>query len=302
MTGNQAEHDLASVPRAVCVGLCTLDVIELVDRVPGPNEKITALESAVAAGGPATNAAVVLAHLGADTRLVTALADDPLSDVIRADLATCRVQVVARPAPAFAPSVAAILVTRGTGERAVASPSTAASTMQDVDTDTPDLAGVGVVLVDGYHPGLAIATARAARKSGIPVMMDAGSLKAHTADVAREVDLVVASGDFRDPNGSDSPDDVFEFLGALGVRCVAMTRGAEPVLFRTADGDGAVPVPVVDNIVDTLGAGDFFHGALAYRLAVLGLDAARLPDDLAWACAVAARSLQSFGTRAWLAR
>jgi sugar/nucleoside kinase (ribokinase family) len=53
--------------------------------------------------------------------------------------------------------------------------------------------------------------------------------------------------------------------------------------------------------VDTLGAGDFFHGALAFRIASMGLDDARFADDLAYAARVAGESLASFGTRAWLA-
>ena len=35
------------------VGLATLDVVQLVDRLPGPNEKTVAQRTWLAAGGPA---------------------------------------------------------------------------------------------------------------------------------------------------------------------------------------------------------------------------------------------------------
>lgn len=54
-----------SRPDGLFVGLCTLDVIQLVDHVPAPDEKLTAREQTVAAGGPAANAAVTFAYLGA---------------------------------------------------------------------------------------------------------------------------------------------------------------------------------------------------------------------------------------------
>jgi hypothetical protein len=38
-------------------GLTTFDLIQLVDRVPGANEKIIAVRQVVTAGGPAANAA-----------------------------------------------------------------------------------------------------------------------------------------------------------------------------------------------------------------------------------------------------
>jgi sugar/nucleoside kinase (ribokinase family) len=54
-------------------------------------------------------------------------------------------------------------------------------------------------------------------------------------------------------------------------------------------------------VVDTLGAGDVLHGALAYQLcAHESLDAAVFADALRRAVAVASRSCASFGTRAWM--
>lgn len=286
-------------PRALFAGLATLDVIQAVDRLPTANEKVVALAHTVAAGGPATNAAVAFAHLGGAPTLCTRLPDHPLAVVIRDDLASTGVALHDAGGVDGPPVTASILVTRGTGERAVVSASASAIATRDVPAVPPPLDGARAVLLDGYHPDMAIPLARAARASAVPVIMDAGSLKAHTADVARECDLVIASADLTTPDGSRAPHDVLDWLGSLGVACAAIPRGGDPIRWRTGAAAGEVAVPRVD-VADSLGAGDFFHGALAFRIASQGRDDARLAQDLAWAADAVAPSLRSFGTRAWL--
>ena len=286
-------------PRALFAGLTTLDVIQQVERLPGPNQKMVALDFAVAAGGPATNAAVAFAHLGGSSALHTRLPDHPLTALIEADLAACGVELADAGGASGAPVTASILVTRATGERAVVSPSASAVRADRDAVPAPTLDGVSAVLIDGYHPDIAIPLAQAARAAHVPVLMDAGSRKPHTADVARECDMVIASADLSEPSGSAEPQDVIGWLASLGVDRVVITRGEQPVLWRVPGAGGEVPVEQLD-AVDTLGAGDFFHGALAWRVATLGMADARLAEDIAWASRAVAPSLTAFGTRAWL--
>ncbi|WP_084105389.1 PfkB family carbohydrate kinase [Demequina sp. NBRC 110056] len=287
-------------PRALFAGLCTLDVIQSVERLPSPNEKVAALDFLTAAGGPATNAAVAFAHIGGSAALATRLPEHPLADPIRADLAACGVELHDLGGVDGPPVTASILVTRATGDRAVVSPSASAlSPNGGAPVVPPPLGDARAVLVDGYHPDLAVALAREARAASVPVLMDAGSLKPHTGVVAGEVDIVVASDDLTTPDGAGEPEAVFAWLAELGATTAVITRGARPLLWRTPAASGEVSVAPV-RVVDTLGAGDFLHGALTFRVASLGRDDARLAEDLAWASAVVAPSLGSFGTRAWL--
>ncbi|TAG00060.1 MAG: sugar kinase, partial [Oscillatoriales cyanobacterium] len=46
------------------LGLATLDLIYLASKPPGENQKVVAVDSTIAAGGPATNAAVAFSGLG----------------------------------------------------------------------------------------------------------------------------------------------------------------------------------------------------------------------------------------------
>jgi sugar/nucleoside kinase (ribokinase family) len=280
------------------VGLATLDVIQLVERPPVSNQKMVALDSLVAAGGPAANAAVAAAHLGAAVTLVTALPESPIAGIIRADLESCSVTVRAVPTDADA-VVASILVSRGSGDRAVVSP-TASASVASARTLEPDdvealLDGVGSVQLDGYHPALALPIAAAARERGIPVVTDLGSFKAHSPDILRASTVAVVSRDFVPPGVTRQADAVLAYLRDHDVEGVAVTLGADGI----AVPGGTVAVGRVA-AVDTCGAGDFFHGALTWRIAAHGWDGARFDADLAFAAEVAGRSIRSFGTRAWL--
>ncbi|MEN9542732.1 MAG: hypothetical protein RL239_385, partial [Actinomycetota bacterium] len=62
--------------KVLCVGIATVDTIVLVDKYPSPNERVVALDSIRAVGGPATTAAVTLARLGVETALSCVIGDD----------------------------------------------------------------------------------------------------------------------------------------------------------------------------------------------------------------------------------
>lgn len=288
--------------KCLFVGLATLDIIQLVERLPDSNEKVVALDSLTAAGGPAANAAVAAAHLGCEVVLVTALANHPVTDIIRADLDACGVTVLAVPIET-SPVVASILVTAGTGDRAIVSPTSSASgatspSLSDAEIDEA-LRGVAAVHLDGYHPSLAVPIASEARKRGIPVLLDAGSHKPHTDAVLAHVDVAVVSGDFAPPGIQPDPVSVLAYLVERGPTFAAVTRGARGIVFRAPETRGSVPVEKVA-VADTLGAGDFLHGALAVAMAQAGASEQEFPHQLAWASRVAGASLGSFGTRRWL--
>ena len=286
--------------RIVCAGLATWDVVHAVDRLPGPNEKVTASARAMAAGGPATNAAVVAAALGAEAVLVTAVGDTPVGRLIVADLTECGVDILdCTGDPGVWPALSAVTVSAD-GERSVVS----ANAVVPVDAGRlpVDLGqGSDVTLVDAHYPDLALAVLTA---SGTSVrVLDGGSVRAGTADLLAEVDVAVVSSDFH-LDGAIRPADVLSALATRGVTRAMVTRGGEPVIFTWDGVTGAVPVPAV-SVIDTLGAGDAFHGALAVSLArrgvrrehLAGLDIRTVISE---AADVAALSVRSFGTRAWL--
>ena len=285
-------------------GLATLDVVQTVDAVPTANEKVVASDLLVAVGGPAANAAVTCAVLGVASRLLSRIGEGPLAAAMRADLAAHGVQVLDVAAPGSLPPVSTVLVTRGSGERAVVSVNATLATRGDV----PDLADdVVVVLVDGHHLDLALAVAEQARRRGVPVLLDGGSWKPGLEALLALVDVAILSADFAIPGGGDALTDV----RAMGPRIVAQSHGGAPIevlwgpgAARGRTGPIQVPVPPVE-VVDTLGAGDALHGALAaWAAAQEGGVPTDDPDPwlhgLAWAAGVASASCGAPGARGWV--
>ena len=166
--------------------------------------------------------------------------------------------------------------------------------------------GADVVLVDGHNPALARTGLDLAEATDAIRLMDAGSWKDAAADLLPRCDVVAASARFYPPGVLPRPEDVAAWLLGLGVPGVVVTRGGEDALWWQADGmapqcRGAVRPPEVA-VVDTLGAGDVFHGALAHALAHALARHQGLPGAVATACDVAAASATTLGTRAWLER
>ena len=62
--------------QVLCVGVATVDNIVLVDKYPAANQRVVALDSTRAVGGPATTAAVTLARLAIEVSLSCVIGDD----------------------------------------------------------------------------------------------------------------------------------------------------------------------------------------------------------------------------------
>lgn len=274
--------------RVLLAGLCTVDVVQRVSQFPAPGEKVQSLRVDVAAGGPATNAAVTVAALGAEATLVTVVGAHPLAALAHADLIACGVDVVdLAPDRTDSPPVSAVVVRDSDGERTVVSRNAAA-----VSVAVPDpgelVRGAGAVLVDGHHPELALAVARAARSLGVPVVLDAGSWKPVLDELLPLVEVAACSAHFAAPGPQ---------LRERGVPVVIRTAGPDPVRWSTAEDSGRVPANDVE-ARDTLGAGDVWHGALAHAVAAGGSSVA---GWIRHANAVAAERVRHVGPRSWTA-
>ena len=136
---------------ALFAGLTTLDVLHRLDHVPDPSLKVTSTDFTMAAGGPATNAAVTYAALCAASRalsapvdeagaasgaplpsmdeptLLTALGEGLVASFLAADLAAVSVRVVDATAPAASPAPDAGERPTGSAERGSAPASSPAS-------------------------------------------------------------------------------------------------------------------------------------------------------------------------------
>jgi sugar/nucleoside kinase (ribokinase family) len=244
------------------VGLVTWDLIYLATSVPTSNQKIVASNYTVGSGGPATNAAICFNYLGNRTKLVGFVGKHPIAQLIRAELEGRGIELLdlANDSPQ-PPPISSIIVTQGTG--------------------------------DGHQMELAQYLAPLAKKQQIPVVIDGGTWKMGWEKVLPHVDYAICSANFFPP-GCNTQKEVFAYLINAGVSQIAITNGEQPIQYRTVSDCGVVSVPQIQP-VDTLGAGDIFHGAFCHYILQNGF-----PEALEAAAQVAAKSCQFFGTKSWM--
>jgi len=312
------------------VGLITLDFLYLAPEFPRSNQKIVAADFTVAAGGPATNAAVTFAHLGNPAKVCGVLGCDPLAAIIRAELSQQQVEIIdLLPDSTIVPPISSVIITQGTGDRAVISLN-ASKNQAGIENLSPEnlagmLVGMGLVLIDGHQLEVGLAIAKTAQSLGIPTVLDGGSWKQGLEKLLPSIDYAICSSNFHPPNCANQ-SDVIAYLTNQKIKHVAITKGAESIIYlinteinnklvkkdknqnnpsehELVNGDqypvnyqtGKIKIPQT-LVVDTLGAGDIYHGAFCYYL-LNGLD---FISALAAAVKIARKSCCHFGTRSWM--
>lgn len=278
----------------VFVGLSTIDIVYFVDEFPAPNSKIAARSQEVYVGGPATNAAIAFAHLGGTAALATAVGRHGLAEAVRRELQRYFVQSIDL-APSFdgVPAISSVTVD-AMGRRNVVSANAIRMAEISVAVDAKVLDPARVLLVDGHSMQACRAWAAAAHARKTPVVFDGGSWKDGTADLLKHVDTAICSADFAPPGCADE-DDTIRYLKNAGVKSIAITHGADPIRFEAGQSSGTLSVPQVET-VDTMGAGDIFHGSFCYFVST----GRGFVEALAEAAKIASESCCYAGTREWM--
>lgn len=276
------------------VGMTTWDSIYLAASMPQSNQKVVALDYTFGCGGPATNAAICFQHLGNRAKLMSAIGTHPIARLIESELAGYGIEILDldsdRSQP---PPISSIIVTQRTGERAVISLNATKNQITSQSLSEAILDGVDLMLADGHQMEIARYLAPLAKQRQIPVAIDGGSWKPGWEKVLPYVDYAICSANFFPPN-CQTPAAVIQYLNQAGVPHIAITNGEKPIRYYMGNTEGAIAPPQI-KAVDTLGAGDIFHGAFCHYILQTSFT-----EALEAAAGIAANSCQFFGTKSWM--
>ena len=278
----------------VCVGIAVMDQVFAVGDLPVRPGKHFATAFTEVGGGPAATAAVTVAKLAGKARFWGRVGNDPTGARILAELSAWGVDTsTVRRVAGGRSSVSAVLVDRR-GERTIV-----AYADPGLDTDPSwlplgalDERTTGAVLGDVRWPAGTAAALKAARDAGLPAILDADS---SPDDQAGRLMGLASHAVFSEPalQATAGTDDLAEGLRRIGRQTgawVAVTAGGEGCLWLDGDSVRRMPAFAVE-AVDTLGAGDVFHGAFALAL----LEGQSLPAALRFAAAASAVKVTRFG-------
>ena len=253
--------------RVICLGVATLDQIFRVDHIPPAPAKFRATDFIVTGGGMAANAAVAVQRLGGEAQYWGRVGDDDVGDQIVRLLQREQVNVdhVHR-LPGARSKTSAILVD-ARGERLVCS-----APSQGYPADTSWLPLDEVSRVDAVHadsrwkPG-AIALFDAASAAHIPSVFDAdaGDPKEVLAISLRATHPVFSEPMLTSLGFGLPPMALPRVFGGQNI-IAGVTLGERGVMWF--DGAGVRHMPArATACIDTLAAGDTWHGAFALALA-----------------------------------
>lgn len=227
-----------------------------------------------APGGSPLNVAVTLGRLGTPVSILTAIGDDDRGAALRDHLASSRVDLRRGPVLSRTSSAVARVGVDG-----------AATYEFDIDwpaLDPPDLSDVGILHTGSIaffsSPGAAHVgeLLRTAHESGVVTTLDPNVRPALVGDrdaAVRHLEAALPSVDVLKLSDEDAswlyPDMAADALVARilerGPRLVALTQGAAGSSLVTSTARADVPAPPT-TVVDTVGAGDAWMGALIHGL------------------------------------
>ena len=251
------------MPELLVAGMAVADFVMQVENLPQAAEKYRAGRAAVTIGGCAANAAIAIARHGGRPRLAARLGDDLIGGLILDSLVREGIDTaLVHRAEGGTSSFSTVAVDRS-GERQIVNFRGSGLTTELTWLD--ECGEPGAVLTDTRWPALAIHVLEIARNRAVPGVIDV------EAPIDREAmqlatHLAFSMQGLRDYAPGGTVEDALRLAAGEFDAFACVTDGADGVWFTNRERVDHVPAFPVE-AVDTLGAGDIWHGVFALGLA-----------------------------------
>lgn len=279
----------------VGLGQACVDYLGQVPLFPEEDGKVELLNLHSQCGGPASTALVTLARLGIACSFLGSVSDDALGAEIAKELEAEGVDAsFLKVFPGHSSQFSFIAVSKGSANRTIFWHRGSVPPLKPQDVNLRPFPKAKVLHLDGLMMEASLEAAAQAKALGLTVVLDAGTLREGSLELASLVDVLIASARFAEPlvGKQAAPERALESLCALGPRSVIVTLGSKGSLGWNGERvfrQEAIPV----RAVDTTGAGDVYHGAYIYGL----LRQWAMPECMRFASVVAALKCREIGAR-----
>lgn len=280
-------------PRILCAGGAVQDFVMRVDKFPDAGTKVQASDFLVTSGGQAGNAAVAIARLGGAVSYAGPLgaSDDEFAGRVVESLKRESIDCsgVVR-VPGAISSVSLILLD-AVGEKMIATRRDRGLSEIAPEHAERLVASVDAVLLDNRYPQFVTPICKAAQAREIPRVLDLDRAAPENDPLLLACSHVIASAEaLRGSAGLDDMPSALKKFGKNFGGFLAYTDGPEGIYWLDG-GEVRHMAAFKVNAIDTLGAGDAFHGAFTFRLVENG----DLLDAMRFASAAAAIKCTRFG-------
>jgi sulfofructose kinase len=288
----RSENDNVQV---IGLGQACVDYLGRVPSFPEEDGKMELLDLHKQCGGPASTALVALSRLGIPCSFMGSVSDDPFGREIVRGLEEEGVDFsFLKIIPGYSSQFAFIAVSRSNANRTIFWHRGSVPHLKKEDVTFSVFSGARILHLDGLMIEASLEAVKQAKDMGLTVVLDAGTLREGSLELASQVDVLIASARFADPlvGPGARPEKALEALCRLGPKTVVITLGPKGSLGwdgKNTMAQKAFPVQAVD----TTGAGDVYHGGYIYGL----LQGWSMAACMRFASAVAALKCREVGAR-----
>ena len=286
--------------QVIGLGQACIDYLGRLSVYPAEDGNCELMDLHIQCGGPASTALVTLSRLGIQTSFLGSISDDPFGIEILKGLKEEKVDsTLLKITPGYTSQFAFIAITEKSGNRTILWHRGSVPHLRPDDVDLSLFSKARILHLDGLMIEASQEAARQARSMGLKVVMDGGTMRDGSRELASMVDVLIASERFAEPLvGNDvPPEKALEALHQLGPKEVLITLGSRGSIGLSGEEiilQKAFPI----NTVDTTGAGDVYHGAYIYGL-LQGWD---MTESMRFASATSAIKCREIGARKGIPR
>ena len=286
----------------VVFGSINLDLVFTPSHLPAPGETVLCDGFAAFPGGKGANQAVAAARAGAEVRMIGCVGDDSFAATPLDAFAAAGVDCSGIRRGALPTGCASITVAPDGENHIVVASGANREVLAGQLAEAPP--GGGDILLLQMEIDLAEnwKAVEIARSAGARVVLNSAPAGPVPAEILSRLDLLLVNEievlQVAKERGLEQmePEAAARTLSGLFGLDLVVTLGGDGAIWVAADGIARVPAPPVA-VVDTVGAGDAFAGALA---AAMDRDLDR-QSALAFACAAGSLACRTHGAQASLA-
>lgn len=258
-------------PRILCAGIIVLDEVFRVDEFPQPDGKVQAKGFFVVNGGCAANAAVAIARLGGRAALAGPMGGpagiDENGDRVLKALARENVDCAAcQRVDGLGTALSAIFM-NARGDRTIVTYRDERIAAAMPDDPERIVSAADAVLADNRYPDFVRPICEAARRRNLPVVLDGDRPTVEDDPLFRVASHVVFSWEcLRETTGVADLAEGLKRIAGRTDAFLAVSNGPDDIVYLEDGSVRRLPVFKI-TAVDTLGAGDAFHGGFVMALA-----------------------------------
>jgi sulfofructose kinase len=280
--------------RLISLGACVVDAILKIDRIPGGDAKVLAEDGMVIGAGMAVAAACAAAAMGGAVSVWGRIGSDRIGDFFLADLEDAGVDTSAIHRAEGARTAVSSVIVDAHGQRLVVPYFDTRLGFDASWLPIEQLDSVDCVLADTRWPEGSRRLLSEARRRGLIRVFDGDT---SPPDLLHELAPLSSHAIFSEPGFQlfSGAGDVLTALPRCAAAfdgCMGVTLGERGFAWVEDGRVRTVPSPKVE-VVDTLAAGDVFHGTFAVAIT----EGQSIKAAAQLACAAAALKCTRFGGR-----